>query len=117
MKQNKILIIVLIASIISNVFFGLNYLQNKNNQDKNNQVAFESREKIAELNKIFITKVVATGGKISFEDRAKIEEIIKSLNDQAISEKWSKFIASENGGKAQENVLDILVTLTEKMVN
>jgi hypothetical protein len=117
MKQNKILIIVLIASIIINVILGLNYLQSKNSKNANNQVAFENREKIAELNKIFINKVVATGGKISFEDRAKIEETIKSLNDQTISEKWSKFIASENGGKAQENVLDILVTLTEKMVN
>jgi len=116
MKQNKILIIVLIISILANVLFGVNYFQNKNTQKNNTDFSIQERQKVGELTKFFVTKVIATGGQISFEDRAKIEEDIKALNDQNVAVKWSAFVASKNAKDAQGAAIELLVALTEKMI-
>jgi hypothetical protein len=114
MKQNKILIIVLIVSILVNVLLGISYFQNQNTKNSVDQVSITEKARITEFTKFVINKVVATGGKMNFEDRAKIQEDLIALNDQQISEKWDKFVASQSAEEAQASVVDLLITLTEK---
>ena len=115
--KNKILIIALIASLLVNIFLGVSYFQDKSVQIESDQLSSEQREKISEFTKLFFTKIVVTGGKISFEDRAKIEEDLKNLNDSAISEKWNNFISSDSGGKAQGAVTDMMIFLADRLGN
>ena len=114
--KNKILIAFLLVSLLVNIFLGINYFQSKNVQINTSQFSLEQRKQIGDFTKLFITKIVATGGKIGFEDRAKIEEDLKNLNDSIVSEKWANFISSDSGEKAQAAAIDMMVFLTDKLL-
>jgi hypothetical protein len=118
--NNKILGLVLILSLILNVILGLGYYQNLKKNSLADvggaEMAKDQRIKIADFSKFFINKIVATGGEINFEDRNKIEQDLKELNNENISANWTNFISSKDSAETQKSVIGLMIALTDAMV-
>ena len=113
-KQKIILTIIILILVAVNVFFGISYffaqkkLQTIEKQLKTQQESI----KIVEFTKLFIEKVLKAEKEVSFEDRLKLENAVRDLNDDEILAQWEKFTASKTELDAQtavKNLLELLV--------
>ena len=69
--------------------------------------------KVFNFNKMFIEKVLKADSEVSFEDRLKLENAVRDLNDPQILSQWQKFSNCKTGQEAQaevKNLLDLLAT-------
>lgn len=82
-------------------------------------IAFESQAqnnaKIVKFLDLFIEKVLEAKRDISFEDRLKLENEVRSLNDEQIVGQWNKFVNSQSIEDAQLQVKALLRLLVEKI--
>lgn len=67
-----------------------------------------------DFNKLFIEKVLKAEEKIDFEERLKLENMVRNLNDEEILIQWQKFTESKTETEAQDNVKDLLYILVNK---
>lgn len=75
----------------------------------------QTDEKAAFFVKLFIDKVLLSTGIINFEDRLKLENAVRDLNDPDIFIQWQKFTASKNDAETQKIVGNILKMLVDKI--
>ena len=115
-KQKIILTIIILILVAANVFFGISYffaqkqLQTIDKQLKTQQ----SSIKIVNFTKLFIEKVLKAEKEVSFEDRLKLENAVRDLNDNEVLRQWEKFIASKTEAEAQQEVKNLLELLVKK---
>lgn len=72
--------------------------------------------KVINFTKLFIEKVLKAQGEVSFEERLKLENSVRDLQDQEILAQWEKFTSSKTEADAQTQVKDLLSLLTAKIV-
>ncbi len=112
--------ILMIALVMMNIFFGIQYTQNIRNEDKliEEQAArTEQRIQVAKFMRLFIEKVLSTNGTVSFEDRVQLENDVRKLGDEQIVKQWQAFVASKDGEQAQQRAITLMSLLSNKMVN
>lgn len=117
MNNLKILWVVIVLLLISNIFFvwqSLSYkssniiLQSKiSEQQTNNKIMF--------FTKTFITKVLNSTGEVSFEDRLQLENLSKEINDAEISSAWKAFTESKTSTDVEKNFYNLLQILLNKI--
>lgn len=118
MNKPKIILIIIISILIAgNVFLGVNYFFTQKNlqittQQLKNQ---KNNEKIINFTRLFIEKVLKAENEISFEDRLKLENAVRDLNDNEVLTQWEKFVASKIEIEAQNSVKDLLELLVKKI--
>lgn len=118
-KKRLILIIVITILVAGNIFFGVKcFLDGKLLQEKEQQIQKQvfNRDVVGFLN-LFIEKVLKAQGEVSFEDRLKLENSVRSLEDDEILSKWEAFSDSATEAQAQRNVKDLLQILGQKIYN
>lgn len=102
-----------------NIFFSIQYTQNMK-RDDTKQIAesakTEDRIKTSKFMKLFIDKVLATNGTISFEDRVKLESDIRALGDESLVKQWEIFVASKDGESAQKSAVLMMSILMNRMI-
>ena len=79
-----------------------NILSEKYSQDK----------KIVYFTSLFVNNMLGSSKDISFEDRLKMENAVRDINNKEIFDQWEKFTKSADGTNAQENakaLLDLIV--------
>ena len=112
--------VLMIALVMMNIFFGIQYTQNIRNEDKmiEEQAArTEQRIQVAKFLRLFIEKVLSTNGTVSFEDRVQLENDVRKLGDEQIVKQWQSFVASKDGEQAQQRAITLMSLLSNKMVN
>ncbi len=112
--------VLMIALVMMNIFFGIQYTQNIRNEDKmiEEQAArTEERIQVAKFLRLFIEKVLSTNGTVSFEDRVQLENDVRKLGDEQIVKQWQSFVASKDGEQAQQRAITLMSLLSNKMVN
>lgn len=75
----------------------------------------QSDQKILFFAKLFVNKVLREDDEIDFEDRLKLENAVRDINDQEIFNKWQSFIVSKNSQEAQQIVADLFSILFDKI--
>lgn len=117
MKTYKFLIIIIILALIGgNIYLGYKYF-NVQKELRQAQTVLEiqkTNEKVLDFNKLFIEKVLKAEEKIDFEERLKLENMVRNLNDEEILIQWQKFTESKTETEAQDNVKDLLYILVNK---
>ena len=110
----SLLVIVLIAG---NLIFGtLYFLELKDCQlAKSTLKTQQVNIKVANFAGLFIEKVLKAQNEVSFEERLKLENAVRELNDVQILEQWQKFISSKTEQEAQSEVKNLLSLLISKV--
>ena len=116
-KKRVVLIIVIGALVVGNVFFALNYFLL--NQEL--ATAYSTRDK-AEVNtkvvnfaSMFVKKVLQADSEVDFETRLSLENAVRDLKDKEIMEEWQNFTGSKTEAEAQNSVKKLLEILISKI--
>lgn len=114
--QKIILTIIILILVAVNVFFGVSYFFARQQlQIVERQLNIQQNStKIVNFTKLFIEKVLKAEKEVSFEDRLKLENAVRDLNDDEILRQWEKFTASKTELEAQEAVKNLLELLVKK---
>lgn len=75
----------------------------------------EAGEKSAYFAKLFIDKILLSSGTVDFEDRLKLENSVRDLNDKEIFTEWQKLTDSKNNAETQKIVGNILKMLIARI--
>ena len=116
-KKRIVLIIVIGALLIGNVFFALNYyLTYKDLQEtKATESKTEINQKVLTFASLFIKKVLQANAPIDFDTRLSLENAVRDLNDPAIMAEWQNFTNSKTEADAQNSVKTLLGILIDKI--
>jgi non-homologous end joining protein Ku len=118
--NKKISLIVLVSVLVlGNIFFGLKYyFSNQSLRTAREQVKEQNlNDKVLNFSIMFVDKVLKASGEVSFEDRLKMENAVRDINNQEILDQWTKFTASKTEGEAQtevKNLLELLIKSIKK---
>ena len=117
-KKNIIVAGVIAVLLLGNIIFGVNYfLQAKETADLQKQIETQkTNEKVVRFLDIFIQKVLKTDKEVSFEDRLKLENAIRDINDPELLAKWEAFTNGTNEAQIQQGVKDLLEAIVKKIV-
>jgi len=116
-KKNLVVVIIVLLLLIGNIFFGIKYfLQIKETQKIQKELSTRrTNDKIVNFLNLFIEKVLKTDKEVSFDDRLKLENTIRDINDSEILSKWEKFTNGTNEAEIQQGVKDLLEILAQKI--
>ena len=117
-NKNRLLIIMLIGALtIGNVFFGLNYFLTRQElqEIKHIQGDVELNTKILNFTSMFIKKVLQAEQEVDFETRLSLENSVRDLKDEEVMAEWQKFIGSSTEAEAQNSVKSLLGLLVSKI--
>lgn len=119
MNKKIIIIFVIVILILGNIFFGVFYfLQNSElKQIKKQLSAQQTNQKIIVFAKLFVDKVLLGRGTVSFDDRLKLENAVRDINDKEIFSRWQEFTDSKNDQDAQKAVGNLFKVLFTKACN
>ena len=117
MSKQRIIIIIISILVAGNAFFGASYFfaykkaQTIAQQLKNQQ----NDAKIVNFTGLFIEKVLKAEKEVSFEDRLRLENAVRDLNDGEVLVQWEKFVDSKTEIEAQNAVKNLLSLLVSKI--
>ncbi len=117
MEKNKIIVIIWLVLLAGSIFLGTQYfLMSRQISELQSQVKIQqSNEKIVSFLKLFINIVLKNRTEVSFNDRLKLENAVRDLQDKTILDQWDKFIASQSEPQAQQEVTNLLGLLISKI--
>jgi len=110
---------LMVALVAMNIFFSIQYtegIREESEKASTQAVELEQRLEIAQFMKLFIDTVLGTNGVISFDDRVKLENDIRSLGDQQAVLVWNDFVNSTDSEIAQANAVKLMSYLSNKMI-
>jgi len=118
-KSKKILAILVLLLAVLNVFFTWKYatLQANLQAAKVQLAGQNSDKKVLDFMRIFIEKVLRAKKDVSFDDRLKLETMVRGLNDNQVLDQWNKFVNSKDQSSAQEEVKNLLSLLVQKALS
>ena len=116
-RKKIILTLLIVISVLGNVALGaLYYLEAKeSNVAKVELKNQQTNAKVISFAKLFIEKVLKAQGEVSFEERLKLENAVRDLNDPEILAQWEKFTGSKTEADAQQEVKNLLSLLVNKI--
>lgn len=118
MQKTKIIAIITISLLTATaMFFAVEsfLLTKKLNSVKITLQEQETNAKAALFAKLFIDKILLSQGTVGFDDRLKLENAVRDLNDPEIFAKWQKLTASSGDAETQQIVGSILKMLISKI--
>lgn len=111
--------LILLFSLAANVYMTVR-CASINAELKRERQLFKVQEtngKIIYFMKLFTDKVLSQSGTVSFEDRLKLENAVRDINDAPIFNSWQEFVNSESDEDAQKSVgmlFDLLISKINK---
>lgn len=116
-KKNIILGIIFVLLVAGNVFFAVQYFVQAKEAQKIQQEVVKQKTNVKVVNflNLFVQKVLKTDKEISFEDRLKLENAVRDINDPEIMAKWEQFTGGTNEAEIQLGVKNLLEVLVNKI--
>ncbi len=118
--DKKKLISALIALILALavIFLGSEYfLQAQKIQKLQKELNVgQTNAKIVNFLDAFIEKVLKAESEVSFEDRLKLENAVRNLNDKELLTLWEKFTQATTAEQIQQTCKDLLEALVNKIL-
>jgi len=118
MQYKRLIIVTLVTlSLAFNVFLAVQYtllkleLQNITTQ----LLSRKTDEKALLFTKLFVDKFLIGQGTVDFEDRLKLENAVRDINDPEIFKQWQKFTASSDDRQAQLATGELFNLLLNRM--
>lgn len=103
--------------VVGNVYLGIDdYQFRKSVASSQSESGRAETAKAAEFLNFFIEKVLNSETEVSFEDRLKLENMVRDLNDERILLIWNKFTGAETSEDVQKYCKQLLTALTEKII-
>lgn len=118
MQKSKFLVLILILLLLSgNVYLGVQSFLYKSelNQLKKDVVAHEINEKDLFFAKLLVEKILLGGVEVSFEDRLRLENAVRDINDPEIFSQWQKFTNSKSDAETQQSIGGLFSLLLNKI--
>tara|TARA_Y100000310_G_C20681383_1_gene816150 strand:- start:1162 stop:1539 length:378 start_codon:yes stop_codon:yes gene_type:complete len=78
-------------------------------------ISYETNQKVIAFTNLFINKVLTIEEDVEFEERLRLENMVRDIDDEEILSAWMIFVESKTEADAQKNVVDLLVTLINKI--
>lgn len=72
-------------------------------------------EKILDFTKLFFDKVLQGTKEVSFDDRLKLENSVRELNDKEIFDSWVKFTKAKDQNEVQIDFYNLFQLLLNKI--
>ncbi len=113
-----VIIILLAASLVANVFFILSYFSTQ--KEINIYVEkVETNRNIVGFNRLFVDIVLKNQGttNVAYEDVLRLENAAVSTQDNQILEEWHTFLNSQTEYDAQKSTLNLLSMFANKVYN
>ena len=116
MKQKQIYLIIVIL-LLSNLFLGVKYFDaDKELKEVKSIITIqEERTKFTEFNKTFISEVLQAKSEVNYDTRLKLDRMVKDIDDKELTAQWQKFTDSQTEKEAQEETVELLGLLAERM--
>ena len=109
--------LLMLALLVGNIFFTIQYTENmKTEAAKTTDVSVQVRYQTARFLKSFIDQVINTKGTLSFDERVKLENDIRQIQDPDLTKLWDTFVSSKDAKTAQENAVKLMSMLTNKLI-
>lgn len=115
-SQKIILLAAGILLLTGNIFLGLKYYTASNQAELAARCVANSEQSLKSLEflKFFVAKVINAQGEVNFDDRLKMEVLIREIGDKTVTTQWENFLQGQNSDKAQtalKNLLENLIRL------
>ncbi len=116
-REKAVIIITAAILLLGNIIFGVGYFAEKIEIQKlqKDLKTQQLNVKVINFSNLFIEKVLKAKTEVSFEDRLKLENAVRDLEDPAILSLWEKFTESKTQDEAQEAVKNLLDALVKKI--
>ncbi len=118
MNSKKILfsaLIIILILAVGLLSLKLYFYQQEIVRLQNESEIHATNAKVLDFAKLFIEKVLASKQEVDFETRLSLENMIRDVNDQGLFDQWTKFTQSKTTEEGQENVVELLKMLMEKI--
>jgi len=118
MKNLRLFLVVVISLLVSgNIFllvqFGI--LNGELRQAKKELNVRQINEKTLTFAKLFVEKVLQGTDEVSFEDRLRLENSVRDINDPEIFDQWQNFIKTQTDREAQDQMSRLFMMLLNKL--
>lgn len=117
--MQKRLIVIITISLLSAIAIFLAVecflLASELNSVKASLKTQETNAKAVFFAKLFIDNILLSSGTVNFDERLKLENAIRDLNDPEIFAKWQKLTSSSGNAETQQIVGSILKMLINKI--
>ena len=118
MDKTRLFIIIIVTLLVcSNIYLAVMYtLSQLETSDAQEQLKTqETNEKALLFAKLFISKVLLGESTVDFEDRLKLENSVRDVNDQNIFDEWQNFTKSQTDKDVQVSAGRLLDMLFDKV--
>lgn len=117
MRQTKLLYLVVLLLVASNLWVGAEYLAAKSLAQR---YRVESRrqvlnEKMLAFSQLFVGTVLQAEKEVDFETRLRLENAVRDIQDTEVLAQWQKFTESQSELDAQREVKTLLGLLLSKI--
>ena len=110
---SNLLMLILLAG---NLYFSVQYIYNLKNSAipvVDTSAAEVTKIKNANFLKLFIDKVIKSNGTVTYEDRVQLENDVRQIHNQALTDQWTLFVNSKDPKKAEAAAADLMVMLAD----
>ncbi len=116
-KTRLFLIIIFTFLVAGNIYLAVMYSLSRleSIQARNQLENQKTNEKAVYFAKLFVEKVLLGEGEVSFEDRLKLENAVRDINDQKIFDQWQAFTNSQSDKEVQISAGLLLEFLFDKV--
>ena len=117
MEQRKILLSVITLLFIVTAFFGFQYVRATQEVKRlQEEVKVQKiNDRVVSFLDLFIQKVLKLDKEVPFEDRLRLENAIRDINDPEILVKWEQFTSASTETQIQASVKNLLEALVNKI--
>ncbi len=117
MQKTKVLWIIVIVLLISNVFFAWMFISAKMSvRDLKTKASNQKvNADILNFTQLFMDKVLGGSKEVSFDDRLQLENAVRSLNDKQILESWQIFTKAKDSAEVQKDFYALFQLLLKKI--
>ena len=117
-KNNLFLSILVLILLGGNIYLSIQYMSvSKQLQQIKNQSTDTAsvRAQASNALKEYLNVVLNTAGTTSSDDRVKLENDIRQLQDENITTVWNAFVSSKDTKSSQSNAVKLIGLLEDKM--
>ena len=110
---SNFLMLVLLAG---NIYLSIQYISNMQAEQNTKVDTTSTRIQTSRVLKEYIDIVLNSTGTISYDNRVKLENDVRQLQDPVITKQWDAFVASKDAKIAQGNAIKLMSLLANKMI-